>query len=181
MENMVPVVSFVGNSGAGKTTILEKVVRDLKGRGYRVAVIKHAHHDFQIDYPGKDSWRFTQAGSDSVVISSPAKFAVVEQRRAEPALDELIALVEERVDIVLTEGFRHRGKPQVLVMRAPRAAEARLRRDIDPFDCAQGRPLAIVSDRAIDLPVPRFAFDEATELTDFLLAQLQPARPPARA
>jgi len=65
-----PIVSFVGNSGAGKTTLLEKVVRELKGRGYKVAVIKHSHHDFQIDQEGKDSWRFAQAGSDCVVISS---------------------------------------------------------------------------------------------------------------
>jgi molybdopterin-guanine dinucleotide biosynthesis protein MobB len=165
---MLPVVSFVGNSGAGKTTILEKVVSELKGRGYRVAVIKHVHHDFQIDYPGKDSWRFTQAGSDSVVIASATKMALVEQRTAEPPLDDLVAMVEERADIVLTEGFRGSGKPQVLVMRGAQAAQPAL---------GETGPLAIVSDQPVDASVPRFDFDEAPRLTDFLLAQLQPSPP----
>lgn len=169
---MLPVVSFVGNSGAGKTTILERVVSELKGRGYRVAVIKHVHHDFQIDYAGKDSWRFTQAGSDSVVIASATKIALVEQRTAEPPLDDLVAMVEGRADIVLTEGFRGSGKPQVLVMRGAQAAQA-----------AQGKtaaPLAIVSDQPVEASVPRFDFDEAPRLTDFLLAHLEASPPPAR-
>jgi molybdopterin-guanine dinucleotide biosynthesis protein B len=166
---MVPIVSFVGISGAGKTTILEKTVRELKRRGYRVAVIKHAHHDFQIDHPGKDSWRFSQAGSNVVVISSPAKMAMVEPRSEEPSLDELVGLVEGKADVVLTEGFRHRGKPQVLVMRAAQAAELS-KEDIDP--------LAIVSDRPVDSPVPRFDFDDVVRLTDFLIARLQPSPPP---
>jgi len=168
---MLPVVSFVGNSGAGKTTILEKVVSELKARGYRVAVIKHVHHDFQIDYAGKDSWRFTQAGSDSVVIASSTKMALVEQRTAEPPLDDLVAMVEGRADIVLTEGFRGSGKPQVLVMRGAQVAQS-----------AQGEtgPLAIVSDRPVESSVPRFDFDEAPRLTDLLLAHLQPSPPTAR-
>jgi molybdopterin-guanine dinucleotide biosynthesis protein MobB len=61
---MTPVVSFVGNSGVGKTTFLEKLIREFKSRGYRVAAVKHDAHRFEIDYPGKDSWRLTQAGSD---------------------------------------------------------------------------------------------------------------------
>ena len=168
---MPPVVSFVGNSGAGKTTILEKVVNELKGRGYRVAVIKHVHHDFQIDYPGKDSWRFTQAGSDSVVIASATKIALVERRTAEPPLDDLVAMVEGRADIVLTEGFRGSGKPQVLVMRGAQAAQP---------GRSETSPLAIVRDQPVEASVPQFDFDEAPRLTDFLLAHLQPSPPRAR-
>jgi molybdopterin-guanine dinucleotide biosynthesis protein MobB len=167
---MLPVVSFVGNSGAGKTTILEKVVSELKARGYRVAVIKHVHHDFQIDYPGKDSWRFTQAGSDSVVIASSTKIALVELRTAEPPLDDLVAMVEGRADIVLTEGFRGSGKPQVLVMRGAQAAQ--------PAP-GEASPLAIVSDQPVDASATRFDFDEVASLTDFLLTRLQPSPPPA--
>ncbi len=169
-DKMLPVVSFVGNSGAGKTTILEKVVRELKERRYRVAVIKHVHHGFQIDHAGKDSWRFTQAGSDSVVIASPTKVALVEQRAAEPPLDDLVAMVEGRADIVLTEGFRGSGKPQVLVMRGAQ-----------PVEPAQGETglLAIVSDQPVDASSPRFDFDEVPRLTDFLLAHLQPSPPSA--
>jgi len=158
-----PVVSFVGNSGAGKTTLLEKVVRELKARGYRVAVIKHSHHDFQIDQEGKDSWRFAQAGSDCVVISSPARVATVQKSATggEPSLDELVNLVADRVDIVLTEGFRGSGKPQVLVARAALGP--------DP-DLELGEHLAIVSDQPPDAGTPCFDFAAASQLTDFLLA-----------
>ena len=156
------VVSFVGNSGAGKTTLLEKVVRELKARGYRVAVIKHSHHDFQIDHEGKDSWRFAQAGSDCVVISSPARVAMVQSALAgEPSLDELVSLVADRADIVLTEGFRGSGKPQVLVARAALGP--------DP-DLERGEHLAIVSDQPLDAGTPCFDFAAASQLTDFLLA-----------
>jgi molybdopterin-guanine dinucleotide biosynthesis protein MobB len=156
------VVSFVGNSGAGKTTLLAKVVRELKARGYKVAVIKHSHHDFQIDHEGKDSWRFAQAGSDCVVISSPARVAMVQSALGgEPSLDELVNLVADRVDIVLTEGFRGSGKPQVLVARAALGP--------DP-DLERGEHLAIVSDQPLDAGTPRFDFAAASQLTDFLLA-----------
>ncbi len=80
---MVPVVSFVGNSGVGKTTFLEKLIRVLKTRGYRVAAIKHDAHKFEIDYPGKDSWRLTQAGSDITIISSCDKLALIERPETE--------------------------------------------------------------------------------------------------
>lgn len=142
-----PVVSFVGSSGAGKTTLLEKVVRELKARGYRVAVVKHAHDDFEIDHEGKDSWRFAQAGSDCVVISSPAKVAMVQKSAsgAEPPLDELVGLVTDRVDIILTEGFRGSGKPQVLVTRAGLPSDPELER---------GEHLAVVSDQPTARPEP---------------------------
>ena len=149
------IVSFVGNSGAGKTTLLEKVVRELKARGYRVAVIKHSHHDFQIDHEGKDSWRFAQAGSDCVVISSPARVAMVQRSASggEPSLDELVNLVADRVDIVLTEGFRGSGKPQVLVARSALGP--------DP-DLERGEHLAIVSDQPLDTRTPCFDFAAAS-------------------
>jgi len=159
-------VSFVGNSGAGKTTLLEKAVRELKARGYRVAVIKHAHHDFEIDHEGKDSWRFAQAGSDCVVISSPARVAMVQQSAlgGEPPLDELVRLVADRVDIVLTEGFHGSGKPQVLVARAALPPDPELER---------GEHLAVVSDQPLDTSAPCFDFADVPQLVDFLLAHFR--------
>jgi len=76
---MIPVISFVGNSGVGKTTFLEKLIVILKARGYRLAAIKHDVHEFEVDYPGKDSWRLTQAGADIVVLSSADKLALIER------------------------------------------------------------------------------------------------------
>ncbi len=158
-----PVVSFVGNSGAGKTALLEKVVRELKARGYRVAVIKHSHHDFDIDHEGKDSWRFAQAGSDCVVISSPARVAMVQRSATggEPPLDELVGLVADRVDVVLTEGFHGSGKPQVLVTREGLPADPELGR---------GEHLAVVSDQRAAGGAPHFDFADVLRLVDFLLA-----------
>ena len=166
-----PIVSFVGNSGAGKTTLLEKVVRELKARGYRVAVIKHAHHDFEIDHEGKDSWRFAQAGSDCVVISSPTRVAMVQRRPAEPPLDELVDLVPDRVDIVLTEGFRGSGKPQVLVARAALGPDPELE---------HREHLAVVSDQPPDASTPCFDFADVPQLTDFLLTHFNLAPRVAR-
>ena len=96
----IPIISFVGNSKSGKTTFLEKVVRELKQRGYRVAVIKHSHHDFDIDQPGKDSWRFSQAGSDIVAVSSPNKMAFIEHVDTEITLAQLTKLFTNKIDII---------------------------------------------------------------------------------
>ena len=88
-KQMIPIVSFVGNYGSGKTTFLEKVVRELKQLDYRVAVAKHAPHGFDIVHPGKDSWRFAQAGSNVVVLSSPESISLVERVGAELILSQI--------------------------------------------------------------------------------------------
>src|SRR5512137_535515 len=94
-----PAFSVVGRGNVGKTTFLEKLIRELKRRGYRVAVIKHYERDFEIDQPGKDSWRLSQAGSDVAVISAPQKMAMVRRLQSELLLDEVIATLPA-VDIV---------------------------------------------------------------------------------
>ena len=86
----IPVVTFIGKSGSGKTTLLEKLVTELKNRGYMLATVKHhSHRGFEIDEPGKDSWRFAQAGSDQVVIASPDKIASYRKIERELSLDEI--------------------------------------------------------------------------------------------
>ncbi|MFQ6019354.1 MAG: molybdopterin-guanine dinucleotide biosynthesis protein B [Dehalococcoidia bacterium] len=158
---MVPVVSIVGNSGVGKTTFLEKLVRELKARGYRVAAIKHDAHNFQMDHPGKDTWRLGQAGSDIVLISAPDKLALLENVEEERTLDDLVAMVADRVDIVLTEGYRGAGKRKIEVSRREKGSELVSRRE---------ELLAIVSDQAFDLPLPRFGLNEAGAVADLLEA-----------
>ncbi len=88
-----PVISFVAKSGAGKTTLLEKLIKRLKEHGIRLAVIKHDAHQFDMDKPGKDTWRLTQAGADITAISSPAKVAVIEKVSDEKQLDEIIGMI----------------------------------------------------------------------------------------
>jgi molybdopterin-guanine dinucleotide biosynthesis protein B len=160
--SMTPVVSFVGNSGVGKTTFLEKLIPELKGRGYRVASIKHDVHSFEIDYPGKDSWRLTEAGSDIVVLSSREKLALIEHPPDERTLDELVAMVHDRVDIVLTEGYRGAAALKIEVSRAAHSHVLTSRLD---------DLIAIVADHPFDYAVRQFGLDDAPGVADFLEAR----------
>ena len=112
---MAAIVSFVGKSGSGKTTLIEGAIRQLKNKGYRVAVVKHAHHGFEMDRPGKDSWRFAQAGSDNVAVSSPGRVAFLEHVDEELDYEQLISRIGNRVDIILVEGFKQASKVKVEV------------------------------------------------------------------
>lgn len=156
---MVPVVSFVGNSGVGKTTFLEKLITVLKGRGYRVASIKHDAHCFEIDYPGKDSWRLTRAGSDITIISSRDKVALIERPEAERDLSDLVAMVADRVDVVLTEGYRGAGASKIEVSR--RVHSHVLTARLDDL-------IAIVTDAEFDYDVPQFGLEDASAVADLL-------------
>ena len=163
LKPSIPVVSFVGRSDSGKTTLLEKVVKELKVRGYRVAVAKHTHHGFDMDHPGKDSWRLTQAGSDIVVLSSPNKVAFVEHLDTELTLDEVSALFRAKVDIVLTEGYKNGDAAKILVLTTEQDKE-RL--------CREERPLATVSARLSSLGIPQFVDDDVTLVIDLLIEQI---------
>ncbi|MCL6477476.1 MAG: molybdopterin-guanine dinucleotide biosynthesis protein B [Peptococcaceae bacterium] len=146
----IPVISVVSKSNTGKTTLLEKVIKELKRRGVRVAVIKHDAHSFDIDHPGKDSWRHAQAGADIVVISSPEKIALIEKVEKELKLDEVISRVSN-VDIILTEGFRRENKPKIEVYRS----EAHRGLLCEPHEL-----IAIASDVPWDLGVPCYHIDD---------------------
>lgn len=151
MKKDKPVISIVGKSGAGKTTLLEKVIKRLKEDGIRVAAIKHDAHRFDMDKPGKDTWRIAQAGADVVAISSSEKMAMIEKVSKEKSLDEIVAMLPE-VDIVLTEGYKSGDKPKIEVYRSEVHKE-RL--------CSPDELLAIVSDVVWDdLDVPQYQLDD---------------------
>nr|WP_291318113.1 molybdopterin-guanine dinucleotide biosynthesis protein B [Desulfuromonas sp.] len=115
-----PAVSFVAKSGTGKTTLLEKVVAELKRREYKVGTVKHGAHHFDIDHPGKDSFRMAAAGADTVLITSKDKLALIRKHRVEPPLKELIEAHFTDMDIVLVEGFKQNDLPKVEVHRQDR-------------------------------------------------------------
>jgi len=156
-------VSFVAKSGTGKTTLLEKVIAELKSRGYRVGVIKHDAHRFDIDHPGKDSHRLTQAGADTMLISSPEKLAVIKKHAASPPIEELIATYFGDVDLVLTEGFKKSGLPKIEVHRRERSATLLCRgEEHDPS------LLAVASDEPLDLDVPVLDLNSPAQVADFV-------------
>ena len=154
----VPVISVVGRGNVGKTTFLEKLIRELKRRGYRVAVIKHYEHDFEIDQPGKDSWRLTQAGSDVAVIAAPQKLALVRRLQAELQLDEVIATLPP-VDIVLTEGYKQANKPKIEVVRKLVTRELLF---------APPELIAAVTDAPLATSAPQFGLDDTVGVADLL-------------
>ena len=157
---MVPVVSFVGNSGVGKTTFLEKLIPVLKDRGYRIASIKHDVHNFTIDYPGKDSWRLTEAGSDIVVLSAATKLAMLETVQEERSLTDLVEMVSDRVDLVVTEGYRGAAALKIEVSR--KAHSTALTARLDDL-------LAIVTDHRFEIDTPQFGLEDAAPVADFIV------------
>lgn len=136
-----PVVGFAGYSGSGKTTLATAVVRALTEAGVRVAAVKHAHHSFDVDQPGKDSYELRQAGAVQTLVGSRRRWALVTETAAprEPTLDELVDRLDwEAVDIVLVEGFKHAKVCKIAVGRG----EETLLVD-DPFVVAVATPGAV--------------------------------------
>ncbi len=163
---MPPIVSVVGRSDSGKTTFLEKLIPALKARGLRVAVVKHDSHGFEMDRPGKDTWRLRQAGADAVMISAPHQLALIRSGLdREATLDELAGLISEQVDLVLTEGYKSGDKPKIEVSRAVIASGELL--------CTKDELLAVVADgpRAID--VPQFDLEDAKGVADLLVSYIR--------
>lgn len=151
-----PIVSVVGKSDSGKTTLLEGLIRELKRRGYRVGTIKHDAHSFEIDHPGTDTWRHAQAGSDHVVISSPQRVASIRRVERELTLDELAATMTN-VDIILTEGYRRGNAPKIEVSRKARS---------QTLLCSAEELIAVAADYPVKMDVPQYDLNDYKGLVD---------------
>ena len=165
----VKVVAFVAKSNTGKTTLLEQVIRELKNRGYKVGAIKHDAHSFDIDHPGKDSHRLTEAGADTMLITSPEKLALIKKHEASPPLEDLVVTYFSDVDIVLTEGFKMSSLPKIEVHRQERSPTLLCRGEHhDPM------LIAVASDEALNLDVPILDLNDIKGVTDFIERTLLP-------
>lgn len=170
-KSLPPAVSFIARSGTGKTTLVTQLIRELKARGFKVGAIKHDAHQFAIDHPGKDSYRFTEAGADSMLISSSSKLALVQQHEQPPQLDEMIRDYFAAVDIVLVEGFKRLGLPKIEVHRQEHGSTLLCRgENHDPT------LLAVATDSELELDVPLLDLNRPDQVVDFLVSSfaLQP-------
>ena len=155
---MTPIVSIVGTSKSGKTTLLEKLIPELKSRGYRVATVKHTPDQVTLDEPGKDSWRHIQAGSEATIISTSDQVTLVKPVAADTTLEEIVRLFGEDHDIILAEGFKQDGGPKIEVHR----------KEVGPPLTDVKHLVAIVTDEPLDTKVRQFPLEDIAVLADFL-------------
>ena len=155
---MTPIICIVGRSQTGKTTLIEKLIPVLRGRGYRIGTIKHSHHIFEMDKTGKDSWRHRDAGAETVMIASPGKVAMVKSDH-EGTLDSLLNYFDD-LDLVITEGYKGAKKPKIEVVRAARKQQALLADDANL--------IAVVTDVDMSISVPVFGMEDIAPLADFI-------------
>jgi molybdopterin-guanine dinucleotide biosynthesis protein B len=161
------VIGLAGWSGAGKTTLLTRAIPHLLAQGLRISVVKHAHHDFDVDVPGKDSWRHRQAGAEEVLVASDARWALMHELRDQPAppLSELLGKMAP-VDLVVIEGYRNDPHRKIEVHRA-----------------ANGKPLlfpndpnvvGIASDIHVETSLPAVHLDDIPAIGAMLLRLAMP-------
>ncbi len=158
---MIPIVSIVGKSDSGKTTLLEKLVKELASRGFRIGTVKHDAHAFEIDHEGKDSWRHKRAGASVTVISSPAKLALVADTDHDHTISEIRSLYMRRVDLIMTEGYKRESYPKIEVFR-PEMHRELLCTDDENLIAIAGNPSASPAG------IPVFDLDDVQTICDFI-------------
>lgn len=156
----IPIVSIVGKSNSGKTTLIEKLIPELIRRGWRVGTIKHNMHGFEIDHEGKDSWRHKRAGARITVIASPHQVAVVEDVESDFSIGELRDQYIRQVDVILVEGYKGNPYPKIEVFR-PSLKRERL--------CtAEDNLFAVASDTIIESDVPCLDLSDIRAIADLI-------------
>jgi len=161
------LVAIVGKSNAGKTTLIESLLPQLKALGLRVATVKHDVHSFAIDHPGKDSWRHGQAGADAYVVSSPERIAYIGKLDEELSLQALVRRFFADMDLVVAEGYKRSAPYRIEVFRQAGGHSEPL--------CGPDETLALVTDTDL-AHEHRFDLDQAGELAKFIVARLDELR-----
>ncbi|MCX7981677.1 MAG: molybdopterin-guanine dinucleotide biosynthesis protein B [Syntrophales bacterium] len=156
----IAVLSIVGRSNSGKTTLIEKIIPELKKRGWQVGTIKHNRHGFEIDHEGKDSYRHRRAGAKVTVIASPQQIAVIQEVERDYEIGELISRFISGVDIVLVEGFKENAYPKIEMRRFGVSG--------DPIYGKKDNLLAYVGDVREEREVPFFHWDEIEKIVDLI-------------
>jgi len=168
-----PLFGITGWKNSGKTTLTSRLVAELTNRGYALSAIKHAHESFDIDQPGRDSYRLREAGARRVIISSPKRWALMHELGDEPEMPfEHIVSVAAPCDLILIEGFKREQFPKIEIRRDAAASR-------EPLAANSTQVVAIASDRPREEtdPLPVFNLDDVSGIADFIVAYLQLARP----
>lgn len=168
-----PVFGVVGWKNSGKTTLMANLIREFANRGFSISVIKHAHAKFEIDHPGRDSFKMREAGARQVMLSSPRRFALMRELGdlPEPTLDELLPYAGP-CDLVLVEGYKREAYPKIEIRREGAASR-------EPLSGKFPEVVAIASDRPEDEtePLPVFHIDAIERIVDFIITTLGLKRP----
>jgi molybdopterin-guanine dinucleotide biosynthesis protein B len=165
IQSTIPLLGFAAASGTGKTTLITAILPQLKTAGVRVGLIKHSHHDFEIDKEGKDSYRLRHAGASPVVIVSKYRRAMIEEfsDHVEVSLaDQLALFPPQAVDLILVEGFRHEHFPKIVLHRAQLNNPCLFRDDPSIIAVATDECLA-------EVPLPQLDLNQPAEITAFIL------------
>ena len=172
------IIGFAGYSGSGKTTLIEKVIPCLVVAGYRVSLIKHAHHEFDIDRPGKDSYRHRHAGASEVLVSSSRRWAIIHELRGapEPGLDAQLGHLSP-CDVVIVEGWKNHVMPKIEVHRKLNnglSNEPNTRPLLFPDD---KNVVAVATDETLVTALPQFDLNDADSVAQFIITHLGLRKP----
>ena len=157
---MIPIVSIVGKSDSGKTTLIEKLIPELGKRGYKVATVKHDVHSFEVDKEGKDSWRHRRAGAYCTIISSPEQIAVIRTTDHDATLEEIRSRFVDDLDIIISEGYKNDRAPKIEIFRKEVHQE--------PLCTREDNLIALVTNHPFDLGLPCLGLDDTEGLADLL-------------
>lgn len=157
---------FAGYSGAGKTTLIEQLIPRFKARGLSVSLIKHTHHNFDVDHPGKDSYRHRAAGASEVLLTCDTRWVLMHELhgQAEPSLQEQLAVLSP-CDLVLIEGFKQTAIPKLEVHRPAHGKP--------PIWTENPSVIAVATDAAVDCPLPRLDLNDVDAIAAFILKYLE--------
>ncbi len=159
------IYGVTGWKNAGKTGLMERLVADITGRGFSVSTVKHAHHSFDVDQPGRDSYRHRAAGASEVLLASGQRVALMQELRGapEPALSDLLARLSP-VDLVLIEGYKREPHPKIEAFRAEAG---------NPLIAPGDETIRVVaSDTPLDLDRPVFDLNDTPTIVDFILQEV---------